>query len=448
MKSFYSLLLRRGHSITRITTLNSLTHSSTHTRTHTLTHTRTRTRTTTQIQQRFLCSDKKPTSEKSPSLAQDKNPSERVSSDVKDTTNTNTVSERVSGNSPYRTHTPTHAHSKNHSATHSHSGAASRPGSDTSPYDTTVSSPSPFSSYASSSIPPNTTTTSTQSRVSEGVDVGVTAEAAGSSRVWNYTASVNNSLKHIEESLMNRIHESNKRRFRFMFFGSLGAIAWFFIVFGGTIGRKLKSMTTGLALETLEDKSIKIQTEELARAVVQTVLNDKEVTAQAASFLREASHAPETQEALLKLTLHVLKHPDSLTELSLLTKNVLASLSHDPEAIKHLAVLFSAVFQDPELKQCLNVVASEICKSPEVVEAASELTAQVFQEPVVQEAVNNILVEGSSNVMKNEELSVQSREFVAAVMGDDSLQREGGTALWNSIYHAIVPGAIRYGYVL
>ena len=261
--------------------------------------------------------------------------------------------------------------------------------------------------------------------------------------MWNYTAAMNNSLKDIELSLMKRIHESNQRRFRLLFFGSLGAIIWFFVAFGGTIGEKLKSMTTGLALETLEDKAIKIQTEELARAVVQTVRNDKEVTAQAASFLREASHAPETQEALLKLTLHVLRHPDSLKELALLTKNVLAALSNDPEAIKHLAILFAEVFQDPELKQHLNIVASEICQSPEVLAAASELTSLVFREPVVQAAVNDILVEGSSNVMKNEEISVQSRQFVAEVMGDDSLQREGGNALWNSIYHAVVPGAIR-----
>ena len=50
----------------------------------------------------------------------------------------------------------------------------------------------------------------------------------------------------------------------------------------------------------------------------------------------------------------------------------------------------------------------------------------MFREPIVQDAVKDILVEGSSNVMKNEEISVQSRQFVAEVMGDDSLQREGG----------------------
>ena len=37
----------------------------------------------------------------------------------------------------------------------------------------------------------------------------------------------------------------------------------------------------------------------------------------------------------------------------------------------------------------------------------------------------------------------QSREFVADVMGDDRLQREGGTALLNTVSHAVTPSMLR-----
>ena len=37
----------------------------------------------------------------------------------------------------------------------------------------------------------------------------------------------------------------------------------------------------------------------------------------------------------------------------------------------------------------------------------------------------------------------QSKAFVATVMGDDTLQKEGGDALWNGVLHALTPGAIR-----
>lgn len=154
-------------------------------------------------------------------------------------------------------------------------------------------------------------------------------ESVKTSTFSSYTQAINHSIGDIEKVLMARIHESNQRRFRIMFFSSAAFVVTFFVIFGEAISKKLRSLTTGLALETLEDKSIKIQTQELAMAVVQTVLNDKDVTAQAASFLREAAQTPETQEALLKLTLHVLQHPDSVKELSLLTKQVIANLADD-----------------------------------------------------------------------------------------------------------------------
>lgn len=40
-----------------------------------------------------------------------------------------------------------------------------------------------------------------------------------------------------------------------------------------------------------ENESLKIQTQELATAVVHTVLNDKDITAQAITFLRDATTA-------------------------------------------------------------------------------------------------------------------------------------------------------------
>lgn len=41
------------------------------------------------------------------------------------------------------------------------------------------------------------------------------------------------------------------------------------------------------------------------------------------------------------------------------------------------------------------------------------------------------------------QIIAQSKDFVTDVMGDDALQKEGGDALWNSVTHALKPGAIR-----
>ena len=145
----------------------------------------------------------------------------------------------------------------------------------------------------------------------------------------NYTHEINKAYAEVEHNMMLRINENNQRRFRLVSLTSILFIVWVVAVFGEKIRKMLSDSTAGLAKETLENESLKVQTQELAMAVVQTVLNDKEVTAHAASFLREASVVPETQLALLALTLHVLQHPDSLREFSILVKKLIAVVATD-----------------------------------------------------------------------------------------------------------------------
>ena len=66
------------------------------------------------------------------------------------------------------------------------------------------------------------------------------------------------------------------------------------------------------------------------------MLNDPEVLAKAAAFLRDASQTAETQAALLQLTVHVLNHPDTLQEVVKLTQEMAKILAKDPETIQQV----------------------------------------------------------------------------------------------------------------
>lgn len=128
---------------------------------------------------------------------------------------------------------------------------------------------------------------------------------------------------------MRRLNENNTRRFRTYLFGGLAAIITIIVIFGRRIRKVVTDQTADFASETLGNESLKIQTQELAFAVVQTILNDKEITAHAASFLKEASTAQETQLALLELVLHVLQHPQTLVEVKSLAIKLIFQLAGD-----------------------------------------------------------------------------------------------------------------------
>jgi hypothetical protein len=165
--------------------------------------------------------------------------------------------------------------------------------------------------------------------VSHGTSDAKTHDEIPRSRYQEAFRSVNHTYEEIEQKLMHRIHESSKTRFRAYFVGTLLFVFWIVSLFGDRLYKMMSEKTADFAKETLGNESLKTETHELATAVVQTVLNDKDITTRASVFLQEASNAPETQAAFLKLVIHVLQHPDTYKEIILLGSKLVADLSHD-----------------------------------------------------------------------------------------------------------------------
>jgi hypothetical protein len=160
------------------------------------------------------------------------------------------------------------------------------------------------------------------------------------------TGEWNKAYVNMEASIMDRVHASNKQRFRVILLTTVVGIIWVGAVFGGKIRSYMSRQTADLAKETLENKSLQIQTQELATAVVQTILNDREVTLRASAFLREAVNTPETRDALLAVLSHVLQHPETKQTLTSLTKAVIADVAADQVLCLLSAQLFRILFVD------------------------------------------------------------------------------------------------------
>jgi len=213
-----------------------------------------------------------------------------------------------------------------------------------------------------------------------------TAETIGTATL-HATHELNKVYHDLEQQLMSRINESNTKRFRMIVLGTILGIVWIVSVFGKPIRAHVAKGTADLAKETLEDESFKIQTQELARAIVQTILNDKDVTSQAALFLHTASSEPETQRALLALTLHVLQHPDSVIELSHLLGEVIKKLSVDKQTTDSLAILLANALQDAAVYSSLVHVLGVMGSDPAVSRAFSSLLAKISADEEVKKVL-------------------------------------------------------------
>lgn len=212
------------------------------------------------------------------------------------------------------------------------------------------------------------------------------------------------SIEEMEKMLMKRLNENNTRRFRMYFFGSISALVVLVFIFGGEIRKMVSAQTADLAKETLENESLQVQTQQLAMAVVQTILNDPQVTSLAASFLKEASTAEETQLALLELVTHVLQHPQSLQELSNISIQLIEFLSAQPHVQQQLARLLNTVLVDPQFQLVLMQLLAQLFQHPEIVAAMTKCFEQVAQAPEVTQATTQLVQAAAQELLSDEQV--------------------------------------------
>lgn len=247
----------------------------------------------------------------------------------------------------------------------------------------------------------------------------------------------------LELRVMARVGNQNRDRFRLLLASSIVFVVWVIAVFGTRIRKSLGSQAIEVAQEMAENEQLKVQTGELAMAVVQTILNDKEINSNAASFLQKAAGEKETQEALMLMLQHVLKHPDTEKELMALVGKIIESISKDKKCIEDLGFLFThALAEKSVLDACVKLIAI-LAEDEIVLKAVSDLTVKVIAERNVTDATNELFATSTEKVLTDEAVLQQSQNFVVDVMGDEMLQREGGNAIWKSVKHAVQPGFVR-----
>ncbi|CAM9895236.1 unnamed protein product [Laminaria digitata] len=241
----------------------------------------------------------------------------------------------------------------------------------------------------------------------------------------------------MERTLMCKGHAQDKTRFRALGLSGVLLLVWVLSMFGSEIRRYFASQTAEVARETLKVEALQVQTQELATALVQTLLNDQEVVSAGALFLREASTNPETQAAVMSLALYVLQHPETLAETHVLAKKLVQAVLDSPDTVEQVTDMAVRVMANPRFRQGVSTLVVALGESEEVFDAASQLAASVFQDPNIEDMLTAILSASSHKVLEDEQVFDHSKEFVAQVMGDDAVQRSGGDALWVTVRHAL-----------
>uniref|UniRef100_A0A7S3UXV6 Uncharacterized protein n=1 Tax=Heterosigma akashiwo TaxID=2829 RepID=A0A7S3UXV6_HETAK len=253
------------------------------------------------------------------------------------------------------------------------------------------------------------------------------------------TAEIISNLKHAEEYLMKRIHIGNQNRFRTAVLGTILTCCWLTATFGQEIYSFFTKQTAEVAKETLRQESLQIQTQELATAIVQTLLNDDQVMKNATIFLKEAAGNEETKKALVGLGLFILQHEETMREAVELGRKIVVQLSKEPSVINNIALLMLEVLKDKRVQESASDLVADLSENEQVYEAVVQLTNRVLSDPTVSDQVTTLLSEASISVLSDDTVISHSKEFISEVANDEEIQKAGSKALWHTVKYSVQP---------
>ena len=122
-----------------------------------------------------------------------------------------------------------------------------------------------------------------------------------------------------------------------------------------------------------------------------------------------------------------------------LVRNIWNDLINDKETYNQLVTLLNTVLQNDKTYAAVKDLVLQLVNDEEVYKELTKLVVKLGEEQEVLDATQQLLTESSHRTMNDPNVLDHSMEFATEVMGDDVLQRTGGTALWNTVGYAVQP---------
>ncbi|GMF35169.1 unnamed protein product [Phytophthora lilii] len=227
--------------------------------------------------------------------------------------------------------------------------------------------------------------------------------------------------------------------------GGVGLVA-----FGPELKLGMSKHTAEVASRSLQDETLRDNTRELASQIVQTVLNDPKVLDQASRFLQRVSLKANdfllqlvvmdvTREALRALVIHTLNDPMTRAQVADLTKHTVAALLEDPKTLRQLVDLLRSTVVDPQAKEALLLLLEQIMRDEQTRANLTQLLAHTFLQDAVKQNVGKTLSDSVHDVLSRRDVQNHAKEFVSGVVRDQTVQAQGGEAIWGTFMYALTP---------
>jgi hypothetical protein len=146
-----------------------------------------------------------------------------------------------------------------------------------------------------------------------------------------------------------------------------------------------------------------------------------------------------TREALRNLVIHTLNDPVTRAQVADLTKQTVAALVEDPRTLRQIVDLLRSTVVDPKAKEALLLLLEQIMKDEQTRANLTQLLAHTFLQDAVKQNVGKTLSDSVHDVLSRGDIQNHAKEFVSGVVRDQTVQAQGGQAIWGTFMYALTP---------
>lgn len=163
------------------------------------------------------------------------------------------------------------------------------------------------------------------------------------------------------------------------------------------------------------------------------------VLTKASNFLAEVIYNEKTEAALKTLAVNVLKSEEIKHELSLMLSTLFTDLVQDAKTLEQVTELLTNVLAQEKIKSALHDLVVNLLQDTVIFEKLVELVNRVVQDDEVKQTLTKILTNATHKTLSDDGIMQHTKEFAANLVGDSTIQRTGGDALWNTIGYSLAP---------
>mmetsp|Transcript_23661 Transcript_23661/g.36515 ORF Transcript_23661/g.36515 Transcript_23661/m.36515 type:complete len:573 (-) Transcript_23661:74-1792(-) len=163
------------------------------------------------------------------------------------------------------------------------------------------------------------------------------------------------------------------------------------------------------------------------------------VLTKASNFLAEVIYNENTETALRTLVIKVLKSEEVLHELNVMLSKLFTDLVQDAKTLEQVTELLANVLAQEKIKSALHELVLNLIQDAVIFEKLIELVNRIVQDEEVKQTLTKILTNATHKTLSDDGIMQHTKEFAANLVGDSTIQRTGGDALWNTIGYSLAP---------